>query len=141
MIEQKDVVTMKIPFPTISDDLAVYPHMYVCLESERESKHFLKCQSLKPYHLGKNKAPFKRIIENVNANRHPFKRTTIIDCDKFFSVQGVQISTDLLAKMRKDVCPELFKSVIRVSNYPNLEEHQLDSESLTKINHKIKVLY
>lgn len=55
---------MKLPFPAIDAELAAIPHMYICLDKSDDTKKFVKCQSLKPKHLGKNKEPFHRVEEN-----------------------------------------------------------------------------
>lgn len=141
LIDIKQVITMKIPFPTISSDLATSPHMYICLEKSELNKTFVKCQTLKPHHLGKNKPPFYRIIEKPNINRNPFRRTTLIDCDKLFLTDNVRISNSLLAEDRKDVCDDLFEDIKSLTNRPTIEKHLLESEILVKLNPKIRKVY
>jgi len=140
LIEEKHVVTMKIPFPSISSGLAVSPHMYVCLTKQQYNKKFIKCQSLKPHHLGRNKRPYYRIVENVDINRNPFNRTTLIDCDKQFQVDGVEICTSLLTKKRNDVCDELFMDIRSMINNDVFETNLLNREELKELNYKIKLV-
>ena len=45
MIDRKDVVTIRIPFPNISSDLAVRSHMYICHHTKQRLKKFVKCQN------------------------------------------------------------------------------------------------
>lgn len=139
MIDNKQVITMKIPFPTISEKLATSPHMYICIMKTNDDKKFVKCQTLKPYHLGKNKKPYYKVIEKSDINRNPFKRMTLVDCDKHFLTSGVEICSSLLTKRRKDICDELFNDVNKMSNHSSLKEHQLDRDSLIKLNEKIKI--
>lgn len=140
MIEEKHVITMKIPFPTISANLASIPHMYICKEKQSDDKKFIKCQTLKPHHLGRNKQPYYRIIENADINRNPFKRTTLIDCDKQFQIKGVNICTSLLAKTRDDVCKELYTNILLMTNNDVFSTNLLSGEELSKLNYKIKLI-
>lgn len=140
MISAKHVVTMKIPFPTISDNLAVAPHMYICLEKDGSNKTFVKCQTLKPYHLGKNKKPLYRITEEADIKRNPFKRKTLIDCDKLFLISRIEICRSLLTKRRNDICDALYVSVKDISSHSSIKEHALNSDELTQLNSKLKLL-
>ena len=53
MINRKDVIRMKIPFPNMSSDLAVDSHMYICRNGSYLGRQteYIKCQSWKPYML------------------------------------------------------------------------------------------
>lgn len=139
MIDIKEVITVKVPFPTIADNLALIPHMYICLDSTEDKKDFIKCQTLKTKHLGGNKKPFRRVEENSDITRNPFRKKTLIDCDKKFSFENVEISRDLLTRSRKDVCQSLFNQVQTECNHPDLTEHLVDITNLAQINSKIKV--
>lgn len=138
MIEVKDVIRMRVPFPDIEAELAVVPHMYVCMEKSESKKSFIKCQTLKPKHLGRNKAPFRRVREKPDVTRNPFKQETLIDCDKLFIAESTTISTDLLTTIRRDVCENLYHQIGEVSEHDSLERHELDTAVLSSINHKIR---
>ena len=111
MINERDVIRMKVPYPNISSQLAVQAHMYICKSAENAAFSFIKCQTLKPYMLLKN--PLKHYVdEYANVARNPFKRTTRIDCDKLFSTKKVNYSKKMCATVRADVCQELYDDVI-----------------------------
>ena len=129
---------MRIPFPLIDSGLAVIPHMYVCLNKSGDTKNFVKCQSLKPRHLGKNKEPFRRIEEDPDSTRNPFKQKTLIDCDKKFLIESTEISKDLLTSSRRDVCQSLFDKIKSETSHASLATHRIDSVSLAYLNSKIK---
>jgi len=137
LIEEKDVVTMRIPYPSIDSGLAVSTHMYICTKNSVEKK-FVKCQTLKPYHLLKNSEPIRRITEEANIQRNPFKRKTLIDCDKTFVVNGVSIHLDLLTTSRRDVNRDLFSQIKRALSHDGLNTHQLEKDLLLKLNYKMK---
>jgi len=137
LIKEKDVVTMRVPFPDIDSNLAVSPHMYICMKNSSEKK-FIKCQSKKPHHLMKNKEPFRRVVEDPNISRNPFKRKTLIDCDKVFVINGVTIHSELLTTSRKDICEDLFQQVKRAATHEKLGTHQMEKKLLLKLNRKIK---
>lgn len=49
MIKRGDVVALYLPFPTISSDLAVKNHMYICIDnSMTKNKELVKNQTFKP---------------------------------------------------------------------------------------------
>jgi hypothetical protein len=136
LIKKMDVVTMRIPFPSISSELAVMAHMYVCLE-EGANKEFVKCQTFKPMHMVTNKPPYKFIQENPDINRNPFQRKTTIDCDKGFLVNKVEVSTDLLTKARRNVCSELFTKLTNEIKHANYKKESINTTELTRLNHKM----
>lgn len=137
MINEKDVVRMRIPFPNIDSNLAVSTHMYICMENGIEKK-FVKSQTKKPYHLMKNSEPFRRIVEDVNIQRNPFNRKTLIDCDKLFAVKDISIHSDLLTTSRRDVCEDLFSQISRALSHDNLNTHHLEKDLLLRLNYKMK---
>ena len=51
MIKEKDAVRMKVPYPSVSDKLALSSHMYICKTVNGTLREFVKCQTLKPYML------------------------------------------------------------------------------------------
>lgn len=128
---------MRIPYPNIDSNLAVSSHMYICMKNDTV-KEFVKCQTMKPHHLMKNKEPFRRVVEDANIQRNPFKKKTLIDCDKTFTVKGISIHSDLLTKSRNDVCHNLFSQISRALLHGGLNIHQLEKELLLKLNYKMK---
>jgi len=138
LINEKDVVTMRVPFPSISSTLAVQAHMYICLKSGND-KEFLKCQTFKPAHMVAHKPPYNYIKETPDISRNPFNYITTIDCDKAFCVSNVTVSPDLLARSRKNVSSELFTEIQGKIQSNSYLKEQLDSNSLAQINQKISV--
>ena len=75
MIELKDVIRMKIPYPSINARLAANSHMYICRKKEGTYYEYVKCQTLKPYML------YNNIIkhyhdEDADITRNPFVHNT-----------------------------------------------------------------
>lgn len=130
---------MRVPFPSISSELAVMAHMYVCLE-EGNNKEFIKCQTFKPMHKIAHKPPFHFIEETPNPERNPFQRKTTIDCDKSFCVTNVEVSTDLLTKTRRNVCPELFTEITNKINHLAFQKENLNTDELVRLNNKISAV-
>lgn len=88
MINQRDVIRMRIPYPDINSDLAVMSHMYICKKADGSLYEYVKCQTLKPAMLsGRLLKHF--VDENADISRNPFKRATRIDCDKIFYTDSV----------------------------------------------------
>lgn len=116
---------MKVPYPSISDNLAVSAHMYICKKSDSPVYEFIKCQTLKPYMICNN--TMKHFCDEVpDINRNPFQRTTRIDCDKLFSTDGVEYNVNLKTYTRGDVCVDLFSEI--------LKELMADGYNLVRIN-------
>ncbi len=110
MISRKDVIRMKIPYPSISSGLASTAHMYICRSVNGLDYEYVKCQTLKPYLITQNL--MKHFIdENPDINRNPFSRTTRIDCDKTFCTHGVTYDDAMKTTVRPDVCDDLFDSI------------------------------
>lgn len=111
MINKRDVVRMKISYPSISSDLAHTSHMYICVENSGNRKEFVKSQTLKPYMI--NSSIIKHYIDEVpDINRNPFLRTTRIDCDKKFFSENIQYADKMKTTLRPDVSQELYEHVI-----------------------------
>lgn len=134
MIEIKDVVTLKVPFPDISSDLAIQAHMYICSKNGSE-KNFFKCQRAKPHNLLPNRRPYKFVKEASDPSRNPFNSETIIDCDKYFLIKGVTIPLNL--RGRRNICDELFRDVLLTSAHQQLVMETIDITDLTQINPRI----
>lgn len=128
---------MRVPFPNIDSGLAVHSHMYVCIKKGTQ-KEFIKCQSFKPQHLMRNKSPKHKIIESANITRNPFINKTTIDCDKSFYIEGVTIDEDLLANRRRDVCEDLFNSIIGKIKHKEFVRETIDVASFLTLNQKVR---
>jgi hypothetical protein len=110
LIKEKDVIRMKVPFPSVSAGLALQSHMYICGKDTEPDYGFIKCQTLKPYMLGSN-IIIHYVDETPNLSRNPFGRTSRIDCDKFFITSSVRYDDGLKTTSRPDVCQELYDDV------------------------------
>jgi len=134
LIDRADVVTMYIPFLDIDPSLALKSHMYICIQNGND-KEFIKCQSFKPTHISPNYPPKHYLIEEQDKNRNPFIKKTTIDCDKSFCISCVIIDKKLLEK--RNVCNELFDSIIEKIKHSDFFKEHLDSISLCGLNHFI----
>lgn len=114
LINIKDVIKLRVPYPDATSELARKSHMYICIGVPDPFCELIKCQSFKPYHLLQNSAPVHRIVEQPDINRNPFRHPTVIDLDKRFSatrslfpdqlkaVRG--ISDALLTEIQGNIC-------------------------------------
>ncbi|MCT0448111.1 hypothetical protein [Lactococcus lactis] len=129
MINKKEVINLKFPFPNIQSGLARKRHMYICKE-DKGKYSFIKSQTFKPSILSHVN---NYIIEDSNINRNPFSKKTLIDLDKEFHIRKtINISRDALCRRRPDICDELFKDITHQINCPS---HQnLDDESIIQLN-------
>ncbi|HAA1162463.1 TPA_asm: hypothetical protein GD612_08460 [Listeria monocytogenes] len=137
MIETKDVITMKVPFPDINSNLATKAHMYLCIEKGM-NKSFLSCQTKKPLLLIKSNPPFEYLEEAPDLSRNPFKHTTLISCDSAFCVNGITVDLKLLTSNRRDVCDDIFQKILCKISHPKFSETKIDENQLLKMNSKIK---
>lgn len=98
MIDAKDVVTLKMPFPDISSKLAITAHMYICRHNQKSHKKFIKCQTFKNSLVIKRNPVVKQWIK-IDKNNYPFlkKKSSLIDCDKEFHLNHVKIPRTLIA--------------------------------------------
>ena len=110
LIKAKDVVRLRIPYPDINSTLAQQAHMYICYNKGNDTKEFVKCQTFKNKMLINNTVR-NFIKENPDPNRNPFKRTTLIDCDKLFLVDGVRIDLSLRTCPISCICESLYRDV------------------------------
>ncbi|MDF7639207.1 hypothetical protein PT285_07310 [Lactobacillus sp. ESL0791] len=136
MINQQDVITIKLPFPNISSDLAVTAHMYICDKRNKDDYFFVECQTFrnKFYHL------HNYIIERADITRNPFKNTFLIDCDKLFNIRSVSISEDLLTRKRRDVSEELFNEIENKLIKESYLINEIDRLDVSRLNRKINLL-
>ena len=101
---------MRVPYPSVSDGMALNSHMYICRTSGPSCYEFIKCQTLKPYMLINN--PMTHYWdESADISRNPFSRTTRIDCDKTFKTYSVTYDDALKTTSRPDVSDNVFNSV------------------------------
>lgn len=115
MINAKDVLRMRVPYPNISSRLALSSHMYICKTADAPAYEFVKCQSLKPYMLASG--VFRHYCDEApDIRRNPFEKTTRIDCDKLFVTEKVRYDDGLKTALRPDVCQELFDAVLTELN-------------------------
>lgn len=129
---------MRIPYPGISDKLAVSSHMYICKTALPEYE-YIKCQTLKPYMM--TRAVFRHYVDEMpDAARNPFQRVTRIDCDKAFTTSGVRYDDGLKTTIRPDVCQELYDEVIAQLEADGYDKIALKEEELVSINAKITKL-
>lgn len=133
MINTKDVIRMRVPYPSISDKLAVNLHMYICKQADMPAYEFIKCQTLKPYMLSKE--VFRHYVdEEADTSRNPFQKTTRIDCDKTFTTKNVLYDDCLKTITRPDICQELFDDVIEELNTDGYRIVDVNEEELAGIN-------
>ncbi len=133
MINKRDVVTVKMPFPDIDADLAVYAHMYICRQVEGDTVHLVKCQTLKPYML------VKKVInhywdEEADIARNPFQKKTRIDCDKEFVTCHVQYHDRMKAVARPDVCEDVMTHVEEELLCDGYASHTIAENDLLTLN-------
>lgn len=133
MIDAKDVVRMKIPYPDINAELAVSSHMYICKSVCGSVYEFVKCQTLKPKMLA-GKLLRHYVDEEADRSRNPFQRTTRIDCDKVFTTKSVQYDSRLRTTSRPDICQELYDKVMEELDADGYAIIEMNEEELTGIN-------
>lgn len=130
---------MKVPYPSVSDNLAVAAHMYICRTSAGNVREFIKCQTLKPYMLTKN------IIrhycdEQPDINRNPFQRPTRIDCDKAFYTRNLRYDLALRTIQQTDICEDLFKNVESELIQDGYQNIHINEKMLMKLNSLITII-
>lgn len=99
LISPKDVVSMKVPFPSINEGLALKAHMYICCDKSRYDK-LIKVQTFKPLLLSKVNT---YIDSNDYIGQHPFKHQSLIDLDKCFNIDLGTIPLSLKVKNNNGV--------------------------------------
>lgn len=133
MINQRDVIRMKVPYPTVSDKLALSPHMYICRTKGASYHEFVKCQTLKPYMLIENTMEHYW-DEKADITRNPFKHTTRIDCDKTFKTYSVTFDDALKTTSRPDVCEDVLNAVESELLADGYEEIDVPEDDLKSLN-------
>lgn len=133
MIDRKDVVTLKTPFPNISSELAIRSHMYICHRVKDKTKYFVKCQSIKPYMLIKNTMNHF-LDEQPDIQRNPFKNSTRIDCDKDFYTLNLCYPKRLCTTIRPDVCEDVIQKVDVALTSDGYDSHSLNEQEMLQLN-------
>jgi len=133
LINEKDVITMKVPYPNMQSSLAVTNHMYICRNSAHPHYEFIKCQRFKPYMLVRD-IMVHYLDEDSDLTRNPFRALTRIDCDKLFVTNSVSYSDCMKAERRPDVCSELYDDVLTELMTDGYEEITVDESGLVTIN-------
>lgn len=133
MINTKDVIRMKVPYPSISDTLAVKSHMYICKGEDGSDYEFVKCQTLKPYMLMRS-IMCHYVDEAADLTRNSFERETRIDCDKLFSLTGVRYDDGLKTTRRPDICQALYDRIIAELEADGYNEIEINEDELLAIN-------
>ena len=137
MINKKDVIRMKVPYPSISDDMALASHMYICRKQLGNDYEYVKCQTLKPYMLINNPMIHYH-DEKPDLTRNPFTRVTRIDCDKLFSTCTVTFDDHMKTTNRPDVCDDLFNKMeieLLADGYQNIKVDEVNLKILNSMVH------
>jgi len=133
LINPKDVVRIKVPYPDISSELAVTTHMYICHCTSGNTVKFVKCQTLKPYML--LNSPIKHYWdESPDISRNPFKNETRIDCDKEFVTYGVTYDDRLKTTTRPDVCEDIMSHVLSELFSDGYDTNDINESELCLLN-------
>lgn len=133
MINAKDVLRLKVPYPSINDELAIQAHMYICIKANTPNYEFVKCQTLKPKMI-MNRSYKHYVDEPADISRNPFQRTTRIDCDKTFTTVAVIYNDMLKTTTRPDICQELFNQVVSELTEGGYGVIPLNENELVSIN-------
>lgn len=136
MINKKDVITIRLPFPTINSALALHSHMYICYAHTVNNYKLVKCQTFKNKFYNLN----HRIIESENINRNPFEHKTLIDCDKLFKLDGLIIPDSLLATHRRDICDELFYKVTTELQTDSYDIRPIERTMVKSVNPNVELV-
>ena len=132
MIDVKNVITIRLPFPDIDSGLALKSHMYICVDKDEDGYVFAKSQTDTPSARNSMK---DYIEEEADIERNPFHHSSLIDCDKFFRVSNCNISDKLITQRRPDVSDELFETII--SKYPDITIEEINTDELKQLNSQI----
>lgn len=133
LINQRDVIRMKIPYPGIESGLAVASHMYICKGVNGNLYQYVKCQTLKPGMMSRNM--LKHFVDEVpDQGRNPFLVPTRIDCDKLFLIDSVSYDDRLKTQIRSNVCQDLYQTVIKELGKDGYNSILLNGSQLAAIN-------
>lgn len=115
MINLRDVVKIKMPFPDISSELAVTPHMYICCENSGFDK-VVKVQTFKTLLLTKVN---NYLDSDQYVNEHPFNNRSLVDLDKCFNIEKGKLTEKLKVANNNGQISERFHNDI-MTNTTNL---------------------
>lgn len=136
MIKSRDVITLKLPFPSKNSVLALSAHMYICEKCDQNNYCLIKCQTYKnSFYKLKN-----YVIEHPSQERNPFRHISLIDCDKRFNLKSVSISEDILTKKRRDISSDLFTEIKNKIDEENCVNNSIDRNALISLNRKVKLV-
>lgn len=139
MISQKDVIRLKIPYPSVSSNLALSAHMYICADAMENHYEYVKCQTLKPYMLC-NSNMQHYLDELADISRNPFSHNTRIDCDKLFTSDKLAYQDGLKTNTRPDVCNDLFVSVRGELEADGYKTISLDKSETALLNPLVSII-
>ena len=138
MISRRDVIRVRIPFPTINSALASNSHMYICHKANSDAIRLIKCQTLKPYMLGSDL--FKHYVdENPDPSRNPFKHVTRIDCDKEFEVFNLDFDESLKTTIRPNISKDLMTRVEEELDHSELQIIHIDQDQMRILNRMVTI--
>lgn len=137
LIKPKDVIRMKVPYPSIKSGLAYRAHMYIC-EGKNESHYeYVKAQTQKPYMNGS--AKFSQYIdEQPDISRNPFQRATRIDCEKLFVSDSLEYDDTLKTTSRCNISDELYSKILEKLQTGKHITVQMDNLKLNDLNSQIR---
>lgn len=131
MIKTKDVIKLKIPYPRVTSCLAVRRHMYICKDNDGTTSRLIKCQTYKPA-LVVNGTIQNYVIEEADLSRNPFAHQTIIDCDKLFHSELVNVPDSLRTNNRRDISDSLYQDILNKLISPVVEN--IDINLIKQLN-------
>ncbi len=136
MIKERDVVRLKLPYPSMSSDLAVQAHMYICYSIKESTHKLIKVQRFKPYMICDDNPISNYIVVDADINSNPFKSKSVIDLDKLFTISNVTVDERLCADTRRDISEELF-SQITTSIKDDIIKVSIDENELISLNYLV----
>ncbi|MBU5272851.1 hypothetical protein ACN9UU_08365 [Staphylococcus caprae] len=132
MINIRDVVKIKMPFPNISSALACRAHMYICCDNSDFDK-VIKVQTFKPFLLTRIE---NYLDSDYYIGEHPFKDKSLIDLDKCFNIEKGKLTKKLKVANNNGQISERFHSDI-MSNTTNLffcNDIHINTEELVSVD-------
>lgn len=138
-INVKDVINIKVPYPSFDSGLVKKQHMYICIKKKNDTKHFVKVQTKKPYMLKDNSPIINYIDEYPDISRNPFTKVSRIDLDKIFYSTDIMYLPELLARRRKDICFDLYNKIINKLKQKSYKTIKLHAKDMSKLNHGLIV--
>ncbi|MCV3754209.1 hypothetical protein [Ureaplasma zalophigenitalium] len=137
MINKRDVITLFIPFPCINSQLAKKSHMYICLYKKINKKEMLKVQTAKPL-LINTLANYCLVYPDLQHN--PFKKVSLVDLDKVFSIHYVKIPRILCTTIRSNISVSLYEHLKSKLTLHPYKQYVLDPLVIILCNHALMVI-